>query len=83
MVLPIISISQLVVVLTVIEELARANHVGMSSPGTVRRFASTLVIHSPPEVVHFAVNLHEHLVEMPSPPAGPHVLNAPLSDLSR
>jgi hypothetical protein len=29
------------------------------------------VIDRPPEVVPFPVNLHEHLVEMPSPSAGP------------
>ena len=40
-----------------------------------------LVIHGPPNVVSLAIDLHEHLVEVPSPPAGLHALNATLSDL--
>src|SRR6056297_446378 len=39
------------------------------------------VIDGAPEVVHLAVDLHEHLVEVPSPVAGLHALDAALADL--
>src|SRR6056297_3130124 len=41
----------------------------------------TLVINSTPQVVLFAIDLHEHLVQMPAPPAGAHALDPPLSYL--
>src|SRR6056297_1346059 len=39
------------------------------------------VINSTPQVVLFAIDLHEHLVQTPAPPAGAHALDPPLSDL--
>lgn len=41
------------------------------------------MIDSLPQIAAFAVDLHEHLVEMPPPVAGPHALDAALSVLSR
>ena len=35
-------------------------------------------LYGPPQVVPFAVDLHEHLVEMPPPIARPHALEPPL-----
>ena len=40
-----------------------------------------LVIDGPPEVVHLAVDLHEHLVEVPSPLARAHPLDPALPNL--
>src|SRR6056297_1950152 len=39
------------------------------------------VIDGAPKVVTLAVDLHEHLVQVPSPVAGLHALDAPLADL--
>lgn len=39
------------------------------------------MIDCPPQVVPFAVDLHEHLVEMPPPVAGAHTLDPALPDL--
>ena len=39
------------------------------------------VIYSAPEVVPLAIDLHEDLVEMPSPAAGSHALDPALPDL--
>ena len=41
----------------------------------------TRVIHSPPEVVHLAVDFHENLVEMPPLTTRPHPLDTAISDL--
>ena len=41
----------------------------------------TFVIHSPPQVVPFTVDLHEHLIQMPAPAAGFHTLDPALSYL--
>ena len=41
------------------------------------------MIDGPPEIVRLAIDFYDHLVEMPSPPAGSHPLDAPLSDLGR
>lgn len=41
----------------------------------------SLVINGSPEVVSLAVDLHEHLVEMPSPLARPHTLDPTFPDL--
>lgn len=39
------------------------------------------MIHSPPKVVAFAIDLHEHLVEMPAPSAGFHSFDTSFPDL--
>jgi hypothetical protein len=42
------------------------------------------VIHGPPEIVALAVDLHEHLIEMPAPlVAIPHRLHPPATNFSR
>jgi hypothetical protein len=41
------------------------------------------MVHGAPQVVPLAVNLHKHLVEVPTPAAGPLALNAPLAHLGR
>ena len=41
------------------------------------------MIDGPPKVMSLTVDLDEHLVQMPSPPAGFHPLNPSLSDLGR
>ena len=41
------------------------------------------MIDGPPKVVPLTVDLHEHLVQMPAPPAGFHARNPALSDLGR
>ena len=38
----------------------------------------TFVIHSPPQVVPFTVDLHEHLIQMPASAAGFHTLDPAL-----
>ena len=40
-----------------------------------------LMINRPPQVLPLIVALHEHLVQMPAPPAGFHALNPSLSYL--
>jgi hypothetical protein len=40
----------------------------------------TLVIYRAPQVVHLSIDLHEHLVEVPSPPAGSHPLDPAFPD---
>ena len=40
------------------------------------------MIDGPPKIVSLAVDLHEHLVKMPTPTAGFHTLYPALSDLS-
>ncbi len=41
------------------------------------------MIDGPPKVMSLTVDLHEHLVQMPPPPAGFHSGNPPFSDLRR
>jgi hypothetical protein len=41
----------------------------------------TLVIDGPTQLVPLAVDLHEHLTQVPQPPTAPHALNTALSDL--
>ncbi len=38
------------------------------------------MVDRPPKVVNFTVDLHEHLVQMPPPMAGPHTFNPPFAD---
>ena len=40
------------------------------------------MIHGPPKIVSFTVDLHEHLVQMPALKTGFHAGNSALSDLS-
>ena len=39
------------------------------------------MIYSPPQILPLTVDLHEHLVEVPSPPAGSHALYPAFPDL--
>jgi hypothetical protein len=41
------------------------------------------VVDSPPKVMPFTIDLHEHLVQMPPPSTRTHALNASLSDFAR
>jgi hypothetical protein len=41
------------------------------------------MINGTPKIVPLAIDLHEHLVQMPPPPAGFHPLNPLFSDLGR
>jgi hypothetical protein len=61
------------------EEFPRCLLVSGLRDETREHFA--LMVDGPPKVMLFAVDLHEHLVEVPSPTAGLHPFDPPFSDL--